>query len=40
LLGWRDVATLYARYFHPTKRHAERFVDAVDGVSAAPANRK
>jgi site-specific recombinase XerD len=40
LLGWRDVATLYARYFHPTKRHADRFVDAVDGVSAAPANRK
>ena len=36
-LGWRDVATLYARYFHPTRRHADRFVAAVDGTPAKTA---
>jgi integrase len=30
LLGWRDVATLYARYFHPDKRHAGAFVAKVN----------
>ncbi|MBI4932494.1 MAG: tyrosine-type recombinase/integrase [Actinobacteria bacterium] len=32
LLGWKDVKTLYEHYFHRDKRHADRFVDAVDGV--------
>jgi len=29
LLGWRDVATLCARCFHPDKRHADAFVAKV-----------
>jgi hypothetical protein len=40
LLGWLDVATLYARYFRPSKRHADRFVAAVDGTSGSGAERK
>ena len=30
LRGWRDVATLFAKYFHPTKKHAERLVSLLD----------
>jgi hypothetical protein len=30
LLGWRDVATLHARYFHPSKRHADACVAKVN----------
>lgn len=45
LLGWRDVATLYRRYFHPDKRHADRFVTTVDAAPKgaaedAPAPKK
>jgi site-specific recombinase XerD len=29
LLGWRSTAMLHARYFHPTKRAADEFVDAI-----------
>jgi hypothetical protein len=33
LLGWLDVATLYRKYFHPQKRHADRFVEAINKLS-------